>query len=107
VVLSSGKKVHTEEVEQALGESPHFHESCAIGLPAENGGEQVVAVVQPTVEFRQACGEKLQLDCEREAERVCRKLAAFKRPSKVVVRLDSFPRTSSGKIKRHLVRESL
>jgi len=96
IVLGSGKKVHAEEVEQALSVSQHFQDVCVIGA-SHAQGEQVTAVVHLSEEgFGQAAAEA-------EVAKRCAKLAEWKRPQRVILRTEPFAKTSSGKVKRHVV----
>jgi long-chain acyl-CoA synthetase len=101
IVLPSGKKVHAEEVEQALSMSRHLQDVCVVGIPTRDHGEMLAAVVFPTEGF--GTGEERQKAVEREVFQACRGLAAWKQPQRVIVRDTPFAKTSSGKVKRHLV----
>jgi long-chain acyl-CoA synthetase len=101
IVLGDGKKVHPEEVESALEKSTLWKEICVSScLSKKNileGTEEVCAVVvQP------ASGERDVLD---EIDRLTAGLAPYKKPARILFRQEEFPRTSTRKIKRHLVRE--
>jgi long-chain acyl-CoA synthetase len=106
LVLGSGKKVSAEEVEQELALEPDFKEVAVFGRTAQQGPlrgtREVCAVVVPgdTLVAGAGGGDVLQL---RVAEAVRRRsvgLAAFKRPTRVVVHLDDFPKTTSRKVRR-------
>lgn len=102
VVLANGKKVHAEEVEQALNQSHHFQDVCVIGLPGPGeGGELLTAVVYPAEGFAPGAGR--QAAVEAEVRRAGCDLAPWKQPARVIVRDLPFAKTSSGKIKRHVV----
>jgi long-chain acyl-CoA synthetase len=101
IVLGDGKKVHPEEVETVLEKSTIWKEICVSScLSKKNilqGTEEVCAViVQPMAE------EKEVLD---EIERLTAGLAPYKKPVRILFRQEELPRTSTRKIKRHLVRE--
>lgn len=113
IVLGSGKKVSPEEVEAALSGGSIIKEVCAIGLIAREGSgkgsESVCAVVVPSEQAaRQHAGQRELFEAiEEEVNRLSLGLAPFKRPSKVIVRLEPLPKTPSLKIKRAEVLESL
>ncbi|HKG22640.1 MAG TPA: AMP-binding protein [Blastocatellia bacterium] len=113
IVLGSGKKVSPEEVEAALSGSPLIKEVCVIGLTAREGSrggaESVCAVVVPgeQVARRHASEDELFEEVREEVNRLSLGLAPFKRPSKVIVSLDSLPKTPSLKVKRAEVLELL
>ncbi|HEX4939472.1 MAG TPA: long-chain fatty acid--CoA ligase, partial [Candidatus Kapabacteria bacterium] len=93
IVLGGGKKVYPDEVELALTDCPAFTEVCVLGVPSRHGNEEVCAVVVP------APGTDPD-DCAAEVGRALAHLAAFKRPTRVVVRTEPIPRTTTRKAKR-------
>lgn len=101
VVLGTGKKVQPEEVEACLAKSPVIGEVCVIGIKATEGlarnHEKVCAVVVPA-------GKHSEEETVREVQRWARALATYKRPSTVVVRNTSLPRTSTAKVRRDEVK---
>ncbi len=91
IVLGGGKKVYPDEVEAVLAASPDFAEVCVLGITARQGHDEVCAVVVP------APGD---IDAEAEIARMLADVAAFKRPTRVVVRREPIPRTTTRKAKR-------
>lgn len=92
IVLGGGKKVYPDEVEQVLAQHAGFAEVCVLGVAARHGNEEVCAVIVPA-----SPGE---LDAEAEVARALAAIAAFKRPTRVVVRREPIPRTTTRKAKR-------
>ncbi|MEQ1876381.1 MAG: AMP-binding protein [Bdellovibrionia bacterium] len=110
IVLQSGKKVHPEEVEAALGGSTRIKDVCVLGLAAQAGsmmGETVVAVVQPTEEILRTTNfAELEASLKAEVQQLALKLVDFKRPTRIVIRDKPFVLTSTQKVKRDtLIRE--
>ncbi len=110
VVLGGGKKVHPDEVEESLIQSPLFQEVCALGLPARSaaarGFDEVCAVVVPSAELRarhEGDAETLRAAVEEEVARACERLATFKRPTRVELRFEALPRTATRKLRRPAV----
>jgi long-chain acyl-CoA synthetase len=109
VVLGSGKKVSAEEVEEHLAREPAFKDVAVFGRAARQGTlrgtDEVCAVVVPDAALLSGAdgtGGAGGLHA-RVAEAVRRRstaLAAFKRPTRVVVHLDDFPKTASRKVRR-------
>ncbi len=93
IVLGGGKKVYPDEVEQVLARHPAFAEVCVLGIAAQTGNEQVCAVVVPAA-------ADAPLDAEAEVAHALAQLASFKRPTRVVVRREPIPRTTTRKAKR-------
>lgn len=85
------------EVEDALYEHPAVLEAAVVGMPDRYRGETVKAFV--------ALKEPGSADAADLSAFVKERLAAYKRPSEMVI-LDSLPKTSSGKILRRALRDS-
>jgi long-chain acyl-CoA synthetase len=111
IVLGSGKKVSPEDVESAFSGSNLFKEVCVIGRVSREGlakgTESVCAVVVPSDVLIKRCNndsEIIQEEVHKEIQALSQSLAFYKRPAKVLVRFEDFPKTSTLKIKRsHLV----
>jgi long-chain acyl-CoA synthetase len=109
IVLETGKKVHAEEVEMVLQLSNSFQDVCVFGSRFTGKGELVVAVIHPAQAMLEEFPneDELKREVEREVQELSRRLAAFKRPARVVVRKEAMPKTTSGKIKRHLLQKEI
>lgn len=97
LINCSGFKVWPREVEDALYEHPAVLEAAVVGMPDRYRGETVKAFV--------ALKEPGSADAADLSAFVKERLAAYKRPSEMVI-LDSLPKTSSGKILRRALRDS-
>ncbi len=98
VVISAGLNVYPKEVEGVLDSLPGVLESAVVGLPDDDLGERVVAVVVP------ADGVRLDPDALRAA---CRqRLAGYKVPKQVVM-VDELPRNALGKVEKARLRATL
>jgi malonyl-CoA/methylmalonyl-CoA synthetase len=94
LIISGGFNVYPREVEDVLATHPAIAEVAVIGLPDEDLGEQVVAVIVPVDGFT------VNLD---ELADFCRaRLASYKKPRRVVV-VESLPRNALGKVQKHLL----
>jgi long-chain acyl-CoA synthetase len=95
LIIRGGENVYPAEVEQTIAEHPHVSDAAVIGKPDRALGEIVVAFVVRS-------DERLDVDDLRSfaAER----LAEFKVPANFQF-IDQIPRTGSGKIMRHRLRE--
>lgn len=113
IVLASGKKVNPEDVEAVISASHLIKEVCVVGRLApdglQRGSEEICAVVVPAESLVQQAGERAAIEDEiaEEVNRLSATLAPFKRPSKVFVRHEDLPKTSTRKVKRALVVEWL
>jgi long-chain acyl-CoA synthetase len=95
IVLGGGKKVYPDEVELLLADHPAFAEVCVLGMPSRQmrGHEEVCAVVVPH-------GDDASDDAHAEVARMLAGLAQFKHPTRVLVRREPIPRTTTRKAKR-------
>ena len=98
LILVGGFNVYPSEVEAVLVTLPGVAQAAVVSLPADGGGEQVVAAVVPMP------GATLDPDAIRSA---CREhLAGYKVPRRVVV-MDDLPYSTIGKVMRNAVRDRL
>ncbi len=98
MIISGGENVYPVEIENVLAEHRAVADVAVIGLPDARWGEKVTAVVVT------ATGKNLTLD---ELDTFCRsRLAGYKIPKHLVV-LDDLPRTPSGKVLKHVLRDML
>ena len=98
VVISGGMNVYSKEVESVLYRHPAVLEAAVIGLPDEEWGEMVTAVIA-LKPGQEASTEALVDLCKAS-------LAGYKKPRKVVF-LDELPKNPSGKILKRVLRENL
>ncbi len=108
IVLATGKNIYPEEIEAHFLKSPFIKEICVLG--GEELGdprtEGLVALVVPN--FEQLKAQRLsnaEGTIRWEMENLSRELPGYKRPIRLHMVKDPFPRTRLGKIQRHLVRE--
>jgi len=98
LIVSGGMNVYPSEVEQCIGELDAVREVAVVGLPHERWGQTVVAAV--VLSGDEAVSEEdVIAHCRR-------RLASFKKPSRVVF-LDELPLTTSLKVARAALREQL
>ena len=99
VIKSSGYRIGPFEVESALLEHPAVQESAVIGSPDVIRGLVVKAFIVLKPGYRPS--ESLVKDIQRHVKRVT---APYKYPREIEF-VESLPKTISGKIKRHELRE--
>ena len=95
LIVSGGENVYPAEVESALLALDGVEECAVVGVPDDRWGHVVVAVV---------VGDA---DVEAIPGRLRDALAGYKVPRRFVRWSEPLPRTASGKLQRHLVRERL
>ncbi|HYL82437.1 MAG TPA: AMP-binding protein, partial [Candidatus Acidoferrum sp.] len=109
IVLSSGKNVYPEEVEEQYLKSAYIKEICLIPQVADRSGaavEGLLALVLPDLDYFRAQGMTNVFETIRwDMENVGRDLSPYKRPTSLLIVKEGFPRTRLGKIQRHLVQQ--
>ena len=86
------------EIEAALSEHPEVSDSAVIGLPDDEWGQRVYAVIQPRDPSHAPSAAELRAHCRA-------RLAAYKVP-KGFESVDRLPRSEAGKLNRSaLLRE--
>jgi steroid-24-oyl-CoA synthetase len=99
VVIRGGENVYCAEVENVLFQHPAVFDAAVIGLPDRVLGEEVAAVIQP----RPGIGA----DADDIRAFVAARLAAFKVPTRVVLRDEPLPRNAVGKVLKREIRGEL
>ncbi len=99
LIVSGGENVYPAEVEAALLALDGIEDCAVVGLPDERWGQAVAAVIVTAPEAA--------LDLEAVTSRLRESLAGYKLPRRFELRAAPLPRTASGKLQRHLVREWL
>ncbi|KKA20871.1 AMP-binding enzyme [Rasamsonia emersonii CBS 393.64] len=106
IIKTGGEKVSALEVERELLSLPYITEAAVVGLPSEQWGQKVAAVVVLDPEKAQSAGRGEKpwgiMDMRRALKD---RLAAYKIPQELKI-LDSIPRNAMGKVnKKALVKE--
>jgi long-chain acyl-CoA synthetase len=96
MIISGGANIYCAEIENVIHAHPGVWDVAVIGIPNDEWGEQVHAIVQPKP------GE--QLRSQDVIRWVGNHLADYKKPRSVEFRAD-FPRDEAGKIRKRDLRE--
>jgi acyl-CoA synthetase (AMP-forming)/AMP-acid ligase II len=96
MIISGGMNIYPAEIEAVLHAHPAVMDAAVFGVPSEEWGESVHAVVQPRP------GQTIDL-AELEAH-AAEHLAGYKRPRSWEVRTE-LPRTESGKLLKRVLRD--
>jgi fatty-acyl-CoA synthase/long-chain acyl-CoA synthetase len=96
MIISGGMNIYPAEIEAALEHHPAVHDAAVFGIPSEEWGESVHAVVV----LNEGCG----LSPDDVVSYAREHLASYKIPRSVSFRND-LPRTGSGKILKRELRE--
>jgi long-chain acyl-CoA synthetase len=98
VIIRGGENIYCAEVEAALLEHPLIRDATVIGLPNQEYGEIVAAVLQVDPENQ---GPELQ---DEIVASLAAKLAKFKIPTTFKITDQDLPRTATGKVLKRDIR---
>ena len=99
MIISGGVNIYPAEIEAVIAEHDGVADVSVIGVPNEEFGEEVKAIVECSN------GYIADEDFVREILQLCNnKLAGYKRPKSVDF-IDQLPRTGTGKILKRTLRE--
>jgi acyl-CoA synthetase (AMP-forming)/AMP-acid ligase II len=96
MIISGGVNIYPAEIEAVLHEHPQVLDAAVFGIPDDEWGESVYAVVQPKP------GESIDLTELRGF--VEQRVAGYKRPRRYELR-DELPRTDAGKLLKRVLRD--
>ncbi len=96
MIKSGAHRVSPKEIEEVILEMHEVHEVAVVGIKDEILGEAIKAIV--------VLKDGLEVDAKKVQKHCQIKLAPFKIPKEVVF-VDELPKTSSGKVQRHLCKE--
>jgi O-succinylbenzoic acid--CoA ligase len=99
LIVTGGENVYPAEVESVLLEHPAVGECAVVGVPDGRWGQRVTAVVVP------AAGAAPDAPALEAFLR--ERLAGYKVPRAIALWREPLPRTASGKVQRHVVRDLL
>jgi long-chain acyl-CoA synthetase len=100
MIISGGVNIYPAEVESALLSHPKVGDAAVFGIPDEDWGEQVKAVVEP------AAGIEPGPDLERELLAWCKqKVASYKCPRSMDF-VEELPRDPNGKLYKRRLRDA-
>lgn len=97
MIITGGRNVYSVEVENALAGHPDIVEVAVLGVPHEDYGESILAVITPR--------EGVEMDITELREWTKQQISAYKVPHYIVVH--KIPRNASGKIQKHILRSEL
>lgn len=106
MIISSGYNIAAPEVEQALLRHPDVADAAVIGVPDEQRGAIVKAFVVLAEHSLAECGQPDPAKAEELQQHVKHAIAPYKYPRRIEF-LTELPRTSTGKLQRHLLREAV
>jgi long-chain acyl-CoA synthetase len=99
IVLPDGKNVYPEEVEDVYAESPYLREAAVL----QHDGALAALVVPDVAAIRQAGRDDFGTAVREEVRRLSHQMAPHQRVTDQRVTFDELPRTTLGKLRRHLL----
>ncbi len=96
-IISGGENIDPGEVVDVLHDHPEISSAAVVGIPDDEWGQQVAALVVPTTD--ELTTSAIETHCREY-------LAGFKIPRTIAL-TDDLPRTASGSIKRQAVKAQL
>ncbi|MGW6399900.1 acyl-CoA synthetase [Streptomyces sp. NPDC055134] len=99
MIISGGVNIYPAEIESALLTHPAIADAAAFGIPNDDWGEEVKAVVEPAEGHTatDALAAEILAHCERQ-------LAGYKRPKSVDF-IETMPRDPNGKLYKRRLRD--
>jgi acyl-CoA synthetase (AMP-forming)/AMP-acid ligase II len=97
-IIRGGENIAPAEIEEVLLAQVGVTGACVVGLPDDEWGQRIVAVV--------VCSEGHSVDVKELQESVREVLRGSKTPEEIIVR-DSLPHTETGKMLRRVVQSEL
>ena len=108
IIDSNGKNIYPDEIEDLYGKTGYVKELSVVGLPDDDGGEKIAALVVPDYEHDIALA---RADVNKKVEEHFREVSAgipfFKRVKILHLTPFELPRTATRKVKRPEVVEML
>ena len=92
MIITGGANVYPAEIEMVLAEHPAVFDSAVVGLPSDDWGKSVHAIVQPRDPAAPPGADELARHCREH-------LAAYKVPKSWEL-VDELPRDEAGKVRR-------
>jgi long-chain acyl-CoA synthetase len=96
MIISGGVNIYPAAIEAVIHEHPAILDVAVFGIPDDEWGERVHAIVQPRA--------NADLDLDELRAFVDARVGGYKRPRDYEVR-DELPRTESGKLLKRVLRD--
>ena len=105
IILSNGKNIYPEEIEQYLAKIEDIAECVVIGKENESGDVVITAVIYPNMDrYKDAQMQEIHDDLKAKINEVNKQLPIFKQIREIQLRDTEFEKTPSRKIKRYKVK---
>lgn len=103
IVLENGKNVFPEEIEEYLSKIEEILESVVVGREEADGCKLTAIIVPNYAKFPDTSENELRTTIQKEVTQLNKRLPSFKQIHRIEFRKTEFEKTTTKKIKRHLV----
>lgn len=97
LIIRAGENVYPAEVENVLIDHPAVRECIVVGLPNQDLGQEVAAVV---VTAKDAVSAEITVTVQELTAFMAERIARYKVPTRWVLSTESLPRNATGKVSR-------
>ena len=107
IILSNGKNIYPEEIEEYLLKIEGIKECAVVGGKRENGDDALTALVFPDLELEAFAGREfgeIEAEIKEKVKNANKQLPIFKQINEVEVRETEFEKTTTKKILRYKLR---
>ena len=104
IILDNGKNVFPEEIEEYLENIDMISESVVIGREEEDGTSLIAVIFPNYAKYPDMSENELRMAIQKAITAQNKRLPSFKQIHKLEFRKTEFEKTTSKKIKRHLVK---
>lgn len=105
IILSNGKNVFPEEIEEHLLHSELIAEAVVIERVAQTGEQLITALIYPQMElFENLSKEEIFDKIKAEVDKINKGLPTFKQVHQIEIRETEFEKTTTRKIKRYILK---
>ena len=104
IVLSSGKNIYPDEIENYFKKSDVIKEICLLSVKNAEGNEVLAAVVVPDLDYFKQIGDaNVNRKIKWELENLSSRLPSYRRINDFLIAKEELPKTRLGKMKRYEV----
>jgi Long-chain acyl-CoA synthetases (AMP-forming) len=104
IILSNGKNIFPEEIEEHLGRCELIKESVVIGRENSNGDVVITAIIHPDYELLTGkSADEVYATVKQNVNDINKKLPVYKQVREIEIRETEFEKTTSKKIKRYKI----
>jgi len=104
IILSNGKNIYPEEIEEELYKIEGIKECAVIGRKKDHGEDNITALIFPDLESEKFLGKEfkeVEAQIKEEVNNANKKLPTFKQVTEIEVRDVEFEKTTTKKIMRY------